>query len=47
MATILLLAGIYTGIATLFLIEYGVAGIVAVLAAVSGVGDYCVGCKLY
>lgn len=47
MATILLLAGIYTGIATLFLLGYGVAGMVAVLAAVSGIGDYCVGCKLY
>lgn len=47
MATILLLAGIYTGAPTLFLLGYGAAGIVAVLAAVSGIGDYCVGCKLY
>ncbi len=26
---------------------YGVAGLVAILATISAVGDYCIGCKLY
>lgn len=46
-ATVLLFAGPALGGPDLAPAGYAVAVLVAVLAGVAGIGDYCVGCKLY
>lgn len=46
-ATALLVAGPALGRPELTVAGFGVAGIVAVLAGVAGIGDYCIGCKMY
>lgn len=46
-ATGLLYAAPAVTLPALALAGYGVAAMVALLAAVAGMGDYCVGCKLY
>lgn len=46
-ATILLYAGTTAGFPTAVYAGYLVASLVALLAAIGGLGDYCIGCKLY
>ena len=46
-ATILLLVGSWMSLPGLVVTGYAMAGLVAALAAVAGIGDYCIGCKLY
>lgn len=46
-ATVLLFAAPAVGIPALTLAGYGVAAMVALLAGIAGIGDYCVGCKMY
>lgn len=46
-ATALLFAAPVVSIPGLALAGYAVAGLVAILAAIGGVGDYCLGCKMY
>jgi hypothetical protein len=46
-AAVLLYAAPAVGVEALSLAGYAVAGMVAVLAAVAGVGGYCVGCRMY
>ncbi len=47
LATVLLFAAPTIGVSELALFGYGIAGLVAVLAGVAAIGDYCVGCKMY
>lgn len=46
-ATGLLYAAPAVAVPALALAGYGVAAMVALLAAIAGIGDYCVGCKMY
>lgn len=46
-ATVLLFAASAVSGPNLALAGYAIAGLVAVLAGVAGIGDYCVGCKMY
>lgn len=46
-ATVLLFAGPAVGVPSLALAGYAIASLVAALAGIAGIGDYCVGCKLY
>lgn len=46
-ATVLLYAAPVVDVPALSLAGYAVAGLVALLAAVAGIGDYCIGCKMY
>jgi hypothetical protein len=46
-ATVLLYAAPLVDVPGLVLAGYGVAALVALLAGIAGIGDYCVGCKLY
>lgn len=46
-ATILLYAGTTTGLTAAVYTGYVIAALVALLAAIGGIGNYCIGCKLY
>lgn len=46
-ATVLLFVGPAVDVPALVLAGYAVAALVALLAAVAGIGGYCVGCRLY
>jgi hypothetical protein len=46
-ATVLSVAAAGAGLPVLTLAGYGIAGLVALLAGIAGIGDYCVGCKMY
>ncbi|MFB6222612.1 MAG: DUF4395 domain-containing protein [Haloarcula sp.] len=46
-ATILLFGAPVTGLPTLTLVGYTVALVHAIMAAIGGVGDYCIGCRMY
>ena len=47
LATVLLYAAPAVEVSALALAGYAIAGLVALLAGVAGIGDYCVGCKMY
>lgn len=46
-ATLLLHGGVLVELSILVLAGYLIAAMVAVLAAVGGFGNYCIGCKMY
>lgn len=46
-ATILLFGAPVVGIPALALVGYGVAGLHACAAAIGGIGNYCIGCRMY
>lgn len=47
LATLLLVTAPLVRIPEFAWIGYAIAGLIALLAGISGVGDYCLGCKMY
>jgi len=46
-ATVLLFAAPVVAVTGLAIVGYGIAGLVALLAGIAGIGNYCLGCKMY
>lgn len=46
-AAVVLFGAPAVGLPTVALVGYGVAGVHAAMAAIGGIGDYCIGCRMY